>query len=406
MTSQEQPTQQRPSLWELVPVTEYRLPQTPATRAARDRWVSLKRLFGKRRDGDQQPARAEADLRGLSDARLDALVAPVGWEPSAEVLAQTLAEGGTGDGVSFVIGPPRAGHVDLLSGWATKAGARWIEPPTYRDILDGGTDWLTGWPSDARYWLLPRLEHCLLRHAAGLALVRELLDRALSGRLGRGVIGCDSWAWAYLRHIAALPAHSALALQALDGERLAALFRSLVSVHDAGPVRFCDAQSGKLMLAVDGEDDGNGGTELQSLAAHCRGNAGLARKLWRRRLRDEPAPENDTDDGAGDQDAAPSDDDGETVWVAAPAEEPALAADGDEEPALLLHALLLHNGLPGPLLTELLPLPPFRVQATLHRLAAAGFIIAAESGHWRVAAAGYAPARHLLQAQGLLVDDF
>jgi hypothetical protein len=398
--------QQHPSLWELVPATEYRLPQTPATRAARNRWVSLKRLFGKRRDEGQQPARAESDLRGLPDARLDALVAPVGWQPVAEGLARTLAEGGTGDGVSFFIGPPRAGHVDLLRRWATDNGARWIEPPTFRDILDGGTDWLAGWPRDARVWLLPRLEHCLLRHAAGLALVRELLDRALSGWLGTGVIGCDSWAWAYLRQVTALPARSALALQALDGERLAALFRSLVSVDDAGPVRFCNAQTGKLMLAVDGEDDGNGGTELQSLAAYCRGNAGLARQLWRRRLRAEPEPEASPDDDAGDKDAASSDEDNEIVWVAAPSQEPALAADGDEEPALVLHALLLHNGLPGPLLTELLPLPPFRVQAALHRLAAAGFVTAAESGHWRVTAAGYAPARDLLQAQGLLVDDF
>jgi hypothetical protein len=397
--------QQPRSLWELVPVTEYRLPQTPATRAAHKRWLSLQRLFGKHRNETQQPVRAEADLRGLSDARLDALVASIDWESGAEALAHSLAQRGADAGVAVVIGPPHSGHLDLLRCWAANEGARWIEPPAYRDIMEG-TDWLAGWPTDARCWLLPRLEHCLLRHAAGLASVRELLDRAMRGRLGRGIIGCDSWAWAYLRHIAALPADCAYTVQALDGQRLAALFRSLVSVEDVGTIRFCNAQTGKLMVAVDGEDDDNGGAELQSLAAYCRGNAGLARKLWRRRLRAEP--ESDAGDGAAGQDAAPADanENRRTVWVAAPVEEPALAADGDEEPALVLHALLLHNGLPGPLLTELLPLPPFRVQASLHRLAAAGFIAAAESGHWRVTAAGYPPTRDLLQAQGLLVDDF
>jgi hypothetical protein len=40
-------------------------------------------------------------------------------------------------------------------------------------------------------------------------------------------------------------------------------------------------------------------------------------------------------------------DDAATVWVAEPTEEPSLAADRDEELALVLHALLLHNGLPG-----------------------------------------------------------
>jgi len=407
---QAQRPQQPPSLWELVPVADYRPPPTPATRAARERWASLKRLFGKRRE-DQKPARAESDLQGLSEGRLESLVGPVAWEPGAEALGEALTARGAGDGVAFVVGPPRAGHAALLQCWATREGARRIEPPAYRDILDGGADWLEDWPSDAGCWTLPRLERCLLRHPDGLALVRELLDRALSGRLGRGVIGCDSWAWAYLRQVAAVPTHSALALQALDGERLAALLRSLVASDEPRPVRFRNAQSGKLLLAVDGEenaeDDGGGG-QLQSLAAHCRGIGGLARELWRGRLRAEPEPETAGDNGAVDPDAATREDNDarETVWVAAAAEEPALAADGDEEPALVLHALLLHNGLPGPLLTELLPLPPFRVQATLHRLAAAGFIAFAETGHWGVTAAGYVPARGLLQAQGLLVDDF
>lgn len=40
-----------------------------------------------------------------------------------------------------------------------------------------------------------------MRHAGGLTLVRRLLERAVSGQLGRGLIGCDSWAWAYLQKV-------------------------------------------------------------------------------------------------------------------------------------------------------------------------------------------------------------
>jgi hypothetical protein len=413
-------TEQESGIWDLVSVADYRLPQTPATRAARARWVSLKRLFGGRRPEDEAPARAEADLRRLPERQLDAVAAAVNWTAAAAVLQHRL-ETGDGGAVRFVVGPPHSGHVELLRRWGTEQGARWIEPPAYQDILEMGPAWLAGWPSEVGRWVMPRLEHCWLRHSAGLALVRELLDRALSGRLGRGVIGCDSWAWAYLRYLAPLPTRSVLTLQAFDGDRLATLFRALVAADGPGRVRFCNARTGKLILAVDrkdedgdddedeNEDDGNGGTELQSLAARCRGNAGLARDLWRARLSTAPESEPDAEGGATDGDAvsaADGDDDGTTVWVAEPAEEPAIAADRDEELALVLHALLLHNGLPGPLLAELLPLPPFRVQAILHRLAGAGVAAAGQGGHWHVTAAGYPPARNLLQAQGLLLDDF
>jgi hypothetical protein len=72
----------------------------------------------------------------------------------------------------------------------------------------------------------------------------------------------------------------------------------------------------------------------------------------------------------------------------------------------MLHALLLHNDLPRPLLAKLLPLPAFQVQNALHRLATANAIVETPAGDLRISAAGYAPARDLLQAQGFLMDDF
>jgi len=46
------------------------------------------------------------------------------------------------------------------------------------------------------------------------------------------------------------------------------------------------------------------------------------------------------------------------------------------------------------------------VEGVLQRLAAAGAIAEAPAGDWRLTAAGYAPARDLLKAQGFLLDDF
>ena len=299
-------TERGPRIWELVPVADYRLPPTPAAQAAQARWVSLKRLFAGQRHEHEAPVRAEADLRRLPEQQLDALVATINWGPGAKVLQRALETWDADNEVHFLIAPPRSGQVELLRRWATENGARWIDPPKYQDILEAGPAWLAGWPSDASHWVLTQLEHCWLRHPAGLALLRELLDRALSGRLGRGVIGCDSWAWAYLRYVAPLPTPSAMTLQAFDGKRLAALLRDLVTVEAPGQVHFCDARTGKRVLAVDGEDDDDGGAELQSLAARCGGNAGLARELWRARLRAEPTSESGTDEDTADQDAGPA----------------------------------------------------------------------------------------------------
>ncbi|WP_295881566.1 hypothetical protein [uncultured Thiohalocapsa sp.] len=383
-------------LWQLVPIADYRLPQTPAAGAARARWASLRRLFAPRRKAPEAPARTEADLRGLTPQRLDALAGPVDWTAGAAALDQQLGE--DADGVWLLIGPPHSGHGALLHAWAAGRGAQPIEPPGDDAILSGDRAWLDAWPRDARPWLLPRLEQCWLRHAAGLALVRALLTQAQAGRLGHGIIGCDSWAWAYLRQVAALPTRRVLTLQACDGEGLATLFRALVAAHVRRPLRFRHAHSGKPVLVVDGAEDAAGATELQYLAARCRGNAGLARALWRSRLRAEP-------DADGEDAGTGTADDGTSIWVAA-ATEPSLAAGPDETVALVLHALLLHNGLPGPLLAELLPLPAFRVEGVLQRLAAAGAIAEAPAGDWRLTAAGYAPARDLLKAQGFLLDDF
>jgi small conductance mechanosensitive channel len=48
-----------------------------------------------------------------------------------------------------------------------------------------------------------------------------------SGRLGKGIIGCDSWAWAYLQWVWPLAQPEALTMQAFDGEKLTRLFAFL-----------------------------------------------------------------------------------------------------------------------------------------------------------------------------------
>ena len=55
--------------------------------------------------------------------------------------------------------------------------------------------------------------------------MRRLLDRWAEGALGRGLIGCDPHAWAYLRHVWSGQIPHRLTLQAFSAGALARWFR-------------------------------------------------------------------------------------------------------------------------------------------------------------------------------------
>jgi len=395
----EQTSSSTETLWEFVSLADHRLPPTPTVSAAQNRWGSLKRLFGGR--NTKAPAKAEDDLQGLPQARLDALVRPLDWYTGAEALQRAFERSADQSPVRVLVGPPHGGHADLLRSWASRQGALQIEEPSFEDILSGGNAWLSRWRSGARPWVLPRLENCWLRHPAGLGLARALMEQALIGDLGRGVIGCDSWAWSYLGHVAPLPVAGVLTLQAFDSGRLAKLFRSLTLAGPERPVLFCNARTGKRILSVPADDDGDAGLELQNLAAHARGNPGIARALWRARLRAEPESGEESADEDAPDEGNPAE---EIVWVSAVRDEPDLPDGLQDDIALVLHALLLHGGLPTPILGNLLPLARFRLQAIVPQLCASDIIERDESGFWRVTVSGYAPARAFLHERGFLVD--
>lgn len=403
MSAPEAPAGGQPPLWQLVPLAEHRLPEAPAAGAARARWSALKRLFLRRDRAPDEPVKAEADLAALPAARLRGLVAPIDWrEPARQLderLSEHLASPAPSIPVLAVVGAPHSGRLALLRRWAATREAAVIEAPRPEAVLAGGDGWLAAWPQTDHPWLLPRLEHCWLRHPAGLRPMRDLLAAALSGTLGPGVIGCDSWTWAFLRYLWPMPQVPALALQALDGAGLARLFAALAADAEH-PLRFRHAHSGRTLLALPPEDaDAGAPSALQQLAADCRGRAEAARTLWRARLRALPEAESSAErtraEGAETLE----------VWVGPAPAPPQLPPIADETLALILHALLLHDGLPAPLLAALLPLAAPAVQSALLRLQASAVAAPGEDGRWRVRVAAYPPVRAFLAGRGYLTDD-
>ncbi len=392
-----------PPFWSFVPIGEYQVPGLPTTGAIADAWASFKRLLRKVDQSALQPARDEAKLRALPEVQLEHLAPPIDPTKPTDALDAALYDwlhGETPDWpVRFVINQPHA-HPDLLDLWAARHGATVIEPPTIEQILAGDLDWFDQWPVNngaGPFWVLPQLAHCYLRHTDGLKLVRALLARADAGELGRGVIGCDSWAWAYLMHIWPVPHAGALTAQAFDGQRLTRLLTHQIK-RRAG---FRNAKTGREILTVP-SDDIEVHPEIVRLAAHTRGNPGTALTYWRRSLRTEPHEDLiETTDEPASGDVF----DQEDVWVSAHLNEPVMTNEVDEDVALVLHAMLLHDGLPAALLPTLLPLTHDGCLAILLRLQRAR-LVECRDERWIVTATGYSSVRSLLAGRDYFTDGF
>jgi hypothetical protein len=425
-----------PSPWRFVPLADYVVPPDDRANLIKKRWKTLHRLLAGA-DKEADVARTEAELRALPNVRLANLVPPIDWSSASLAFAEAYRENTrAADGLAetdasssasedhiphFLVCQPYCDHASIVQDWAARRRARVLQAPTSSQILSGDKAWLQTLPAGSkRPWVLPALERCFLRHANGLDLLRSFLERALSGDLGPGVIGCDSWAFAFVQRIWPLPGSPALTLQALDGPALADSFVRINRISGKQRhARFLSARSGEPLVldedpcTTDGTDSqlqrNKCGPELRQLAAHCRGNPGVAWHYWRKRLRAEP--EHDQKDRSKDREAGtpaagvggqgPDD----IVWVAQDIEAPSLPAEMDEDVAFVLHALLLHRGLPTDLLALLLPTPRARIASQLLRLQALGLLVR-EDERWQVAPLAYPTVREFLHARSYLTDAF
>lgn len=393
-------------LWEYVRLSDYRPPKASGASAARLKWVLFKRFFLRLETEQLAPLKAESELQSLSAARLDQVVREIDWNCAADAFDRAIdgmserISSGTGS-VKFVVGPPYAGHGKMLTTWADRHGAHQIASPSPEQILSSHTTWFKDWPDPGRLWVLPRLEHCYLRHAQGLKLIRRLFEKAIGGEFGNGVIGCDSWAWTYLQCIWPIPEWDVLTLQGFDGVRLSRLFFHLAVDGQGQCVSFRNAGNGKLITLNSPDEEHEISPELSQLAVYCRGNVGLARMYWREKLKAEPELEG--------QDQNPSrlahDDHEQCVWVADMPKEPVLPSEKDEDMAFIIHVLLLHEGLPESVMTQLLPLPHHRIVALLMRLKDMG-IVSLQHDRWRISAMGYLTARDYLRSRDYVPDSF
>lgn len=335
----------------------------------------------------------------FSDALRDQVAPPPDWRDAVRALDDVM-DSGSEAGAPLLV--HEAGHCEapsIVEAWGARKGGAVIAPPA-RDRLaeEEGAAWVAAQRSGETPWVLPRLERWWVRTPDGVAFVRSLLDAWAEGTLGRGVIGVDRHAWRYLRHVWPGQARRRVTLRPPSGEALARWFWRLARQGGAPEGTVEERDGGGRVLprpewdsgqATSPADEPTGSTFLQSLAAHSDGNPGVAWSLWRRSLQ-APGPEA----SAATMATVPS-------WSALDRPGPPDAPERSD--LLLLHALVLHGGLPDAVLDHVTPVERYERHERLRTLRRGGLLVKAD-GAWQVTAAGYPVVCALLRDEAYLSD--
>ncbi len=242
-------------LWEVVPIGDFSLPADTQLNVARKKWRSLRSFFRTSQKPLETHAKAEEDLRALPTVQLENLAPPVHWGAASAALDRFLTarpDDGPESEIFFLIGQPHVDQTAILRHWAISRNVAVLEGPDPAAILSGQWNVKKNRDSDYSDWVIPELERWFLRHANGLWLVRELLEQVANGEMGGGIIGCNSWAWAYLQRAWPIPNPTALVLQAFDGRALACYFMASSLAGGEKRVRFLNARTGEPLLSRSG----------------------------------------------------------------------------------------------------------------------------------------------------------
>jgi hypothetical protein len=398
--------------WQYVPVADYKPPGGMVVDSVKGGMLGLwQRLTASKKGKNTSIANAEK-LKSLPDALLNVAVPAPEWGSALSPLHHALTpwhkKKSHDDPAIFIISPPHGGNARILAQYARARGLSIIPTPTPKQILMADELWFETFAANNRSpWVLPALEQCYLRHVSGLSLMRRFFERLFSGALNRGIIGCDSWAWAYLKHAMKLNRTNALAAQSFDQQRLSFWFGELARRATGKSPAFLQSDDGSQVLHPEGETKTpNGGKEvadfLKKLAAYSRGIPGVAWTLWRQSLNTLPDANYDSE-----KEAAPHDKGEKTLWVT-PWDKMCLTAPPlplEEIQVLVMHVLLLHNGLHRSLLYHMLPFQAHELNQALILLEGLG-ILERNQKKWHVSAAAYPAVRRAMGDEGYLTDEF
>ena len=343
------------------PLDDYEWPALPTER----RLERFRKLVVARFRRDETKPYVPADqLERATIEALDDVAAPPACEPLKRELSRTLdgwiADATTTQRTKLIVLPP-CDATDLLESWACQEELEIVPPPLRRSLIDGTETALPealtrrgGENRNLPPLVVPRLEKWFLRHAGGLETIRRLLA-AIDGSERRMIVGCNSWAWAYLSKAvnADMVLPEPLTFHAFDADRLHDWLLELSL--DGEPYTFRAAATGADVFerAKPDEDGGRGAIvddTMRTLAAASLGIPWVAWNMWRRSLRAVPADDEETSD---DLEALTAED-RRTLFVSE-IKDVVLPERHERTALLMLQALLVHGRLTREELMLVLP---------------------------------------------------
>lgn len=408
---QVEPAQNLPSLWQYVPLNEYRVPAATIQSTFKTRLITFRNRLCTAKHPTAEPFQQAQDLKSLPERLLKQILPAADCHPHIHAIEDIVASWrdapNQSDPAVFMINIPYSYTQDLLACWAESKALEIIDPPDPAGISGNIDTWMNRLAGKDGIWVLPHLEKCYLRHSSGLATVRRLFSELFSGRLGRGIIGCDSWAWAYLSIIFRVKSQLTRVSQGFDSEKLANWFYGTLPENKRQRFIFRQADTGRYVIRPADPQTSDSGANmepsafLKDLAAYSRGIPGVALALWRRCLKGQP------DTLQAQQKENTDSPQRVSVWVQSLTgmEKPSMPKDTDRSHAFVLHGLLLHNGLTEDLIASVLSLPTEEIELALSELEMVG-LIEKNDGIWRVSPVGYPVVREFLRTRGFLTDGF
>ena len=385
------------------PLGGYTFPSTPTDDVARGLWKRMKEAVSR---DTNEPFIAEDQLRRVSQSQADGVDRSPVCEPLLRELDLTLAEwagAATHKSPLRVVVLPPCDRNDLLRLWAERHGYAVLEPPS-RDTLRRGHPVVRPDLRGEGLLVIPRLERWFLRHRTGLAAVRSLLE-SLGAMQRTCVVGCNSWAWAFLSKAveANMILPRPLMFQPFDGDRLGAWLGTVVDATNRGVV-YRLSQSGET-LAPDGEA-AVAGPFYKKLAAQSMGIPWVAWWIWHQSLRSTPEEPGDgrtpadADLNGGDDHADDLAQWKRTIWLANVETYP-LPNQHEPDELIVLQTLLIHGPLEAGELHAVVP--AMREPSIVQSLISSG-LIERHEGLLRVLPVAYPSIRRGLAAAGFPVD--
>ncbi len=339
----------------MLALSQYAVPTLPTEHSMRRLWKRVMQGIKNLRQTESESAVPAREFESATLKALDEVAGPPACGPLLddfdEALNAWLADP-AGSHHYLLILPP-CDHNDVLSTWAQSRGHATLDAPPRERLHEVQR---IRFPETVAPGLvvIPKLEEWFLRHHNGLACVKSLFAE-LSESEGRCVIGCNSWAWAFLVKSAGagLVLPQPMSFAPFDALRLRQWFSELASQETGGGVAFRLARNGTDVLQKT-DDGGLSSSYLDQLASRSRGIPWVAWHQWRQSLL--------TSLDADESPASQTEDDRRTLWIndeedaSIPLDLP-LPLDDQENGLLVLHALLIHGSLSVAELSAVLPAP-------------------------------------------------